>query len=239
MRRRATSRPPERTGLFMARILIVEDTDQLAQLIHREVSAAGYDVILAGTGNEALVLHEREQPDLIVLDWMLPGLDGIEVLRRIRETSPTPVLMLTARSEEIDRVMGLEIGADDYLTKPFSMRELLARIRALLRREEMLRKVLASDRSQSTIEIRYGVLKLDPDARTVQHGDEELVSLMMRNPGRTFSRSYLLQTVWDVEFGGDRSVDNTVMRLRRKLGDAGEAIETVWGVGYRLRRQAP
>lgn len=230
----------------MASILIVEDTEQLAQLIHREVASAGYDVLLAGDGRSALDIHAREHPDLVVLDWMLPGLDGIEVLRRIRDEAPTPVLMLTARSEEIDRVMGLEVGADDYLTKPFSMRELIARIRALLRRDEMLRQVLARDMEQPSGQLRYGNMTLDPEGHSAQlRGKDleltpmefELLALLMRNPGRTFSRVYLLQTVWDVEFGGDRSVDNTVMRLRRKLGDDGEDIETVWGVGYRLRKR--
>jgi len=229
----------------MKTILVVEDTEQLASLIYREISAAGYNVLLASDGPTALETHSRQQPDLVVLDWMLPGLDGIEVLRRIRESAPTPVLMLTARSEEIDRIMGLEIGADDYLTKPFSMRELLARIRALLRRDDMLRQMLERDRQQPPEEIHYANLKLDPAGHVVQLRDEDLdltpmefdlLSLLMRNPGRTFSRSYLLQTVWDVSYGGDRSVDNTVMRLRRKLGDDGDAIETVWGIGYRLRK---
>jgi DNA-binding response OmpR family regulator len=229
----------------MPRILIVEDTEQLSALIHREVAAAGYDVLLARDGKSALEIHDRERPDLVVLDWMLPGLDGIEVLRRIREHAHTPVLMLTARSEEIDRVMGLEVGADDYLTKPFSMRELLARIRALLRREELLRRTLEQDTQQTSDELRWGDLVLNPEARSVVLEGEyldltpmefELLALLMRNPGRAFSRSYLLQTVWDTAYGGDRSVDNTVMRLRRKLGSTGEAIETVWGTGYRLRK---
>ncbi len=229
----------------MPRILIVEDTEQLSALIHREVAAAGYEVVLASDGNAALEAHARERPDLVVLDWMLPGLDGIEVLRRIREDSHTPVLMLTARSEEIDRVMGLEVGADDYLTKPFSMRELLARIRALLRREELLRRTLEQDSQRAASELHLDNLVLNPDARSVvldgEHLDLtpmefELLALLMQNPGRAFSRAYLLQTVWDTAYGGDRSVDNTVMRLRRKLGATGEAIETVWGTGYRLRK---
>lgn len=231
----------------MARILVVEDTTQLANLVRRELTAAGYDVLVAADGTTAVEIHARERPDLVVLDWMLPGLDGIEVLRRIRDEAPTPVLMLTARSEEIDRVMGLEIGADDYLTKPFSMRELLARIRALFRRDELLRRTLAQDSKRTDGVLSYGTVRLDPEAHSVQLEGEaieltpmefDLLQLLMRNPGRTFSRSYLLQTVWDISYGGDRSVDNTVMRLRRKLGDEGTAIETVWGIGYRLRKAA-
>src|SRR5262245_27732388 len=117
----------------MAKILLIEDTPDLAQVIRRELEAAGYQIVHASDGQSALRLHEKEQPDLLILDWMLPQLDGLEVLRRIRRTSAVPVLMLTARGEETDRVVGLEVGADDYLTKPFSMRELIARVHALLR----------------------------------------------------------------------------------------------------------
>lgn len=230
-------------------MLVVEDEKELAQLVVRELEAAGHRVLLAEDGEEALRLRAEERPDAVVLDWMLPKLNGLEVLRRIRTEAPTPILMLTARSEEIDRVMGLEVGADDYLTKPFSMRELLARVRALLRREELLRKTLEADRdgSDEGMRLDHGPLALFPEDHRAAIGDEEieltptefgLLRLLMRNPGRTFSRSYLVQTVWDVGYlGGDRSVDNTVMRLRRKLGPVGEDVETVWGVGYRLRRK--
>ena len=234
----------------MAVVLVVEDTEELARLVERELTAAGYRTLLAADGEEALEAYSREGPDLVVLDWMLPKLDGLEVLRRIRQKASTPVLMLTARGEEIDRVMGLEVGADDYLTKPFGMRELLARVRALLRREELLRRTLEADRNESGeasgLVLRHGPFTLAPEAHeTKLDGEEveltpiefELLYLLMRNPGRTFSRSYLLQTVWDVGYvGSDRSVDNTVMRLRRKLGPLGEDIETVWGVGYRLKK---
>jgi DNA-binding response OmpR family regulator len=178
---------------------------------------------------------------------MLPKLDGLEALRQIRQSSATPVLMLTARDEEADRVIGLEVGADDYLTKPFSMRELMARVRALLRRIERVREILAADRAGSAAVINYGPLRLDPQAYQATLADEsldltrtefELLHLLLRNPGRAFSRAYLLDTVWGETYViGDRSVDNAILRLRRKLGALGEAIETVWGVGYRLRRE--
>lgn len=230
----------------MATILIVEDAAELAELLARELSAEGHSVRHAADGDRGVELYERERPDLVVLDWMLPKLDGIGVLRRIRQSGHTPVLMLTARGEEIDRVIGLEVGADDYLTKPFGMRELLARVRALLRREEVFRQAMNADRQAATETLTYLGLRLDPDTREVTLADEaidltptefDLLQLLLRNPGRTFSRSYLLETVWsDNLLGGDRSVDNAVLRLRKKLGPLKDAIETIWGVGYRLRR---
>jgi len=231
----------------MTTILLVEDALDLAQVIVRELKAAGYEALHAGDGVAALQLHASHQPDLVILDWMLPKLDGLEVLRQIRQSSATPVLMLTARDEEADRVIGLEVGADDYLTKPFSMRELMARVRALLRRIERVRQILETDRAGGDAVIKYGPLRLDPQAYQANLADEpldltrtefELLHLLLRNPGRAFSRSYLLDMVWGETYViGDRSVDNAILRLRRKLGDLGEAIETVWGIGYRLRRE--
>lgn len=231
----------------MTKILLVEDVSDLAQVIVRELEAAGYEVLHAGDGLTALRLHASHQPDLVILDWMLPRLDGLEVLRRIRQSSATPVLMLTARDEEADRVIGLEVGADDYLTKPVSMRELMARVRALLRRIERVRQILEADRAGGAAVISYGPLHLNPQAYQATLADEpldltrtefELLHLLLRNPGRAFSRAYLLDTVWGESYViGDRSVDNAILRLRRKLGALGEAIETVWGVGYRLRQE--
>jgi DNA-binding response OmpR family regulator len=231
----------------MASILLGEDAQELARVVARELEAAGYRVTHVGDGAAALVLHAREQPDLVILDWMLPGLDGLAVLRRMRETAATPVLMLTARSEEADRVIGLEVGADDYLTKPLSMRELLARVRALLRRVELIRQTVSADRAPSEAPLRYGSLLLDPGARLVTMSgapidisatEFALLQLLMRSPGRAFSRAYLLETVWAEDYvGGDRSVDNAILRLRKKIDPLGEAIETVWGVGYRLRAE--
>jgi DNA-binding response OmpR family regulator len=228
----------------MTTILLVEDELELARLVVREFEAAGYAVQHAPDGSTALGLFDATPPDLVVLDWMLPGLDGLDVLRHLRQSSPVPVLMLTARSEEVDRVIGLELGADDYLTKPFGTRELVARVRALLRRQERLQELLAADRAEGTTTLRFGPLELDPTAH-VAHMDREpldltrtefaLLHLLIRNRGRAFSRTYLHDAIWgEPAVDGDRSVDNAVLRLRKKLAPLGDVIETVWGVGYRL-----
>ncbi len=229
----------------MTTILLVEDAFELAQAIIRELETNGYRMLHASDGLEALHLHTCEHPALVILDWMLPKLDGLEVLCRIRQSAPTPVLMLTARGEETDRVVGLEVGADDYLTKPFSMRELIARVRALLRRTEMIQQILSADHSTTSEILSYHTLSLDPQSHMAMlHAipldlsptEFALLHLLLRSPGRAFSRSYLLDTVWGETYvGGDRSVDNTILRLRKKLGSLGDDIETIWGVGYRLR----
>ena len=231
----------------MTKILLVEDTHDLAQVIIRELEANGYQVLHAADGLTAVRLHAREQPALMILDWMLPQMDGLEVLRRVRQSSPTPVLMLTARGEETDRVIGLELGADDYLTKPFSMREFIARVRALLRRADMVQQILSADQDGASEPLTYKALHLDPQAHRAMLDNEaldlsptefSLLNLLLRSPGRAFSRSYLVDTLWGESYiGGDRSVDNTVLRLRKKLGLLGEDIETVWGIGYRLRTE--
>ncbi|MFC2037074.1 response regulator [Chloroflexota bacterium] len=228
----------------METILLVEDEGDLARVIVRELQTVGYRVVHASDGLRALELHATEAPDLLILDWMLPGLDGLEVLRRIRQTSTVPVLMLTARGEEMDRVIGLEVGADDYLTKPFSMREMIARVRALLRRIAHVQQILDQDRRQAMGTITYQGLCLQPEAfRATLDGapleltrtEFELLHFLLRNPGRAFSRAYLLDAVWGEYYvAGDRSVDNAILRLRKKLGPLGDCIETVWSVGYRL-----
>jgi DNA-binding response OmpR family regulator len=228
----------------MPGILLVEDELELGRLIARELEAAGYEVRHAADGLAALAMLSAEPPELVILDWMLPKLDGLEVLKRLRQTSPIPVLMLTARAEEVDRVIGLEVGADDYLTKPFSMRELVARVRALLRRQERLTEMLVADRSEGGITLQLGPLEVDPTAHLARldghpldltRTEFSLLHLLLRNRGRAFSRTYLHDAVWgEPAVEGDRSVDNAVLRLRKKLGRLGDAIETVWGVGYRL-----
>lgn len=230
----------------MPMILLVEDAIDLANALKRDLTQAGFEVAHAADGLRALELHTEKQPDLVILDWMLPGLDGLEVLRQIRRQSATPVMMLTARVEELDRVMGLEVGADDYITKPFSTPELIARVRAMLRRVELIEQTLDHDRHPAANGVLvYGGLHLDTGGyRAMLDGhvldlsrtEFDLLRLFLSNPGRAFSRVYLLETVWEVGYvGGDRAVDNAVLRLRKKLGALGEAIETVWGVGYRLR----
>ncbi|HLH21807.1 MAG TPA: response regulator transcription factor [Chloroflexota bacterium] len=228
----------------MANILVVEDEPELRRLVVRELEAAGYQVRYVADGPAAVQQLAAAPPDLVVLDWMLPGLDGLEVLRRLRQTSAVPVLMLTARAEEVDRVVGLEVGADDYLTKPFGMRELVARVRALLRRHARLAEMLAADHGEARDALQLGPLTLDPAARRAQlsgvpldltRTEFGLLHLLLRNRGRAFSRAYLHDAVWgEPAVEGDRSVDNAILRLRKKLGPLGEAIETVWGVGYRL-----
>jgi DNA-binding response OmpR family regulator len=231
----------------METILLVEDESDLAQVILRELENTGYTTVHAADGIAALDMHAHHTIDLVILDWMLPHLSGLDVLRRLRQNASTPVLMLTARGEESDRVIGLEIGADDYLTKPFSMRELVARIRALLRRAELVRQTMNADHSAAGESLSFGslclnshthVAMLDGTPLDLSPTEFSLLQLLLRSPGRAFSRSYLIETLWSVTYiGGDRSVDNAVLRLRKKLGKLGDAIETVWGIGYRLRAE--
>jgi len=230
----------------VAHILIVEDERQLATLVAKNLSAAGYTVSIAGDGLGALRHLETHHADLVILDWMLPGLDGLEVCRRIRMRSITPILMLTARSEELDRVLGLEVGADDYLTKPFSMPELLARARALLRRVDLMKHAGDTETRPAGLDtLEIGDLRVDVAGRTVLVAgtavdltpkEFDLLHMLAEQPGRAYSREYLLQRIWGDEYVGfDRTVDTHVVRLRRKLGDFGDCIATVWGVGYKLR----
>ena len=229
----------------MTEILLVEDAVDLGNAICIELEKQGYSVSHVLDGETALESIATQPPDLIILDWMLPKLDGLEVLRRIRPECAVPVLMLTARSDELDRVMGLEFGADDYLTKPFSMRELMARVRALLRRIEHVEQIINADRNPKSEPLSYHGLELHPETHEVildERGIDltrtefDLLHLFLRNPGRVFSRNYLLDTIWGGNYiPGDRSVDNAILRLRKKLGESGGCIETVWGVGYRLK----
>lgn len=230
-----------------AHILFVEDAVDLAQVVMRELEAEGYRVTHVTDGEAALQAEKDGRFQLVILDWMLPEMNGLDVLRHLRAHSSVSVLMLTARDAEIDRVLGLEVGADDYLTKPFSMRELVARVRAMLRRRELIEQTIVADQAVSGAVIRTGSLRIEPDAHVVAVHDERvdltrtefaLLYLLVSNAGRVFSRAYLVDTIWGADYvEGDRSVDNTILRLRKKLKDVGDCIEAVWGVGYRWTRE--
>jgi DNA-binding response OmpR family regulator len=238
----------------MATILVVEDEQDLCNLIRTQLEAEGYTVYQAYDGPTALELVEAYAPHLVILDWMLPGLDGLSVCRRIRENHLMPILMLTARAEEVDRVLGLEVGADDYVVKPFGMRELLARVRAILRRVALDSRLQspaleAAGGSLSTLPappepIIRGPLIIDMarhsvtiDGTDVEVTPKEfdLLVLLVSHPGRAFSRDFLLEHIWGGEYEGlDRTVDTQITRLRKKLGPLSEKLVTVWGVGYRF-----
>lgn len=224
----------------MARILIVEDEAALSDLIRSHLEKEGHQIEQAGEGRQALAAADKARPDLVILDWMLPGLDGLTVCRELRRKHLMPILMLTARGEVADRVTGLQVGADDYLGKPFSIVELSARVASLLRRV-----ALDSAKADSSQPITFGSLVIDPVGhRATLAGVEidlsrremDLLELLLQHPGRTFSREFLLERLWGEDFEGlDRAVDTQMVRLRRKLGDLGPCVETVWGVGYRFR----
>ena len=227
----------------MASILVVEDELAINDLIRAELEAEGHVVRQAHDGPTALRLVEEQAPQLVILDWMLPGLDGLTVCRQLRQNYLMPIIMLTARSEEVDRVLGLEVGADDYLVKPFGVRELLARTRAALRRVELEAKRGLGAPSEEKA-IVHGQLRVEPGShRASLDGVElaltpkefDLLLLFVANPGRAFNREVLIEKIWGGDFEGfDRAVDNHIRRLRQKLGESGEKIATVWGVGYRF-----
>jgi len=226
-------------------ILVIEDADDVAQVICRELQASGYSVLHAEDGLTGLELDDRFDPDLIVLDSMLPQLDGLEILRRFRWSSDVPVLMLTARGEQVTRVSAPALRADDYLAKPINTSDLIARIDALLRRAGRTYELMASACCSHEPALNYGPLKLSLKTHLLSLDDipldltlteSELLRLLMRNPGRALSRSSFLGVVWGETYvTGDRSVDSAVFRLRKKLDTLGDAIETVRGAGYRLR----
>jgi two-component system response regulator ResD len=226
----------------VARVLVVEDEVGLCNLVRAHLEQDGHEVHQAFDGAAALRLAAEVSPHLVVLDWMLPKLDGLSVCRELRRTRLMPIIMLTARDEESDRVMGLEVGADDYVVKPFSIRELVARVRAMLRRVAM--DAALADPEGGPAPIVRGPLTVDPEARLATLGGDpldltrrelEMLELFARHPGRTFTRDFLLDRVWGPDYEGlDRAVDTAIVRLRRKLGAFGQQIEAVWGVGYRF-----
>lgn len=223
----------------MKRVLVAEDELNIARLVRDYLHQAGFEVLEAADGNAALALARAERPDMIVLDIGLPGLDGIDVTRELRRVSDVPIIMLTARTDEVDKILGLEVGADDYMTKPFSPKELVARIRAVLRRADA---TLGGGEL-----IRANGVEVDlPKRRVVRDGEEveltatefDLLVVLARHPGRIYSRAQLLDALHGVAFDSyERSVDAHVKNLRRKLEvdpRSPRLIETVYGVGYRF-----
>jgi DNA-binding response OmpR family regulator len=222
------------------RVLVVDDEPMVCEVLARYLEKEGFSVDTAEDGEQALSSFERARPDLVLLDLMLPRIDGLEVFRRIRAQAPTAVIMLTARGEETDRVVGLELGADDYVTKPFSPREVVARVRTVLRRS-----AAPADEGQRLV--TAGDLEVDGTRREVRLGGEpirltrkefDLLYLLASNPGRAFDRSELLEEVWDFAWDGDSAtVTVHVRRLREKIEtdpSNPRHLVTVWGVGYRF-----
>ncbi|WP_282111550.1 response regulator transcription factor [Maribacter stanieri] len=229
----------------MKRILIIEDDPEIIKLLELHLSDVSYETTMAIDGIEGLKLALENDYDLILLDLTLPGLDGVEICRKLRATKNTPVIMLTAKSEEIDRVLGLEIGADDYMTKPFSIRELLARIKAVLRRTNE-----PSKKQEDTSIIFAEGLSIDIDKRKVVLDDYkielspkefELLVLMASNPGRNYTRTELLNIIWGYNFEGyEHTVNSHINRLRAKIeSDMANPnyILTTWGVGYKFNEE--
>lgn len=230
-----------------SKILIVEDDETLIDALKYNLSKEGYRVVTAIDGLQGLEVARTEKPDLIILDIMLPKLDGLEVCRILRKEMITPILMLTAKVEEIDKVVGLELGADDYMTKPFSLKELLARIRAMLRRAEMLKQEVASKEEAMPAVMRVQELEVDLGRHQVSLGDSivdlshkefELLVFLMMNRGRAFTRDYLLEKVWGYDYAGDtRTVDVHIRWLRQKVEanpSRPQYLLTVRGYGYKF-----
>jgi DNA-binding response OmpR family regulator len=225
-------------GSESATILLVDDEDAVQKLLTYPLEHEGFRVLQARDGEEALSHFEAEQVDLVVLDVMLPKVDGLEVCRRLRARSTVPIIMLTARDDELDKVVGLELGADDYITKPFSIREFRSRVRALLRRAALGgpgegREVITAD--GLAIDLAKRVVELDGRRVDLTYVEFELLRTMAAKPGRVYGRQALLQALWgDSAYREPRTIDVHVRHLREKLGDS-ELIQTVRGVGYRFR----
>ncbi|MCT6893295.1 MAG: response regulator YycF [Bombilactobacillus mellifer] len=224
------------------KILVVDDEKPITDIIKFNLNKEGFDVITAFDGEEALTKTEEESPDLILLDLMLPKIDGLEVARQIRKSKNTPIIIISAKDDEIDKILGLEMGADDYVTKPFSNRELVARVKANLRRSDIL-----PEKTDKTSKIKIGNLEIDTDAYTVKKNNKtieltnreyELLVYLARHVGQVMTREHLLQKIWDYDYFGDgRTVDVTIRRLREKVEDIPSNpsfLITKRGIGYYL-----
>ena len=221
----------------MKRLLVIDDEANLRHTLGYALRQEGYEVLTAEDGESGIAAFRMAKPDLVILDIMLPRVDGLEVCRRLRKETDVPIIMLTARDSELDKIVGLEVGADDYLTKPFNPRELVARVKSVLRRSAPER------RGDETQEIRHGDLFINAGRREVKVGEDEiqlapkefdLLWELLNHKGIVLTRDQLLERVWGYTFAGDtRTVDVHVRQVRRKLGDA-SPIVTVWGVGYKV-----
>ncbi|MGE4556053.1 MAG: response regulator [Desulfovibrionaceae bacterium] len=223
------------------KVLIVEDHKDTRDLLEYNLSNADFDVVSASDGHDALTLASKEKPHLIILDLMLPGLDGLEVCRRLKqkiETSQIPVMMLTAKGEEVDRIVGLELGADDYVVKPFSPREIVLRIKAILRRfgPDSPSKLKVWRHEGLSVDFEAHSLEVDNEPISLTATEFKLLTELILGSGKVQTRDHLLDTVWDTHFEGySRTVDTHIRRLRQKLGQYADWIETVRGVGYKFR----
>jgi DNA-binding response OmpR family regulator len=240
-----TQQPADTIALVTPQtVLVVDDEETIAEAVQARLESEGYRVLVAGDGGQAIETAARERPDLVVLDLMLPGMDGLEVCRQLQRDRWVPVLMLTARTEEADKVAGFAVGADDYLTKPFSLRELVVRVRAILRRIERIGQVSTSE------PLQLGGMSIDPTRRRVAVDgadvpltplEFEILLTLAREPGVVFTREQLMERVWGYrDYAGGRVVDSHVARIRRKLGedDGPRFIRTIHGVGYAFREDA-
>ncbi|MEI6045988.1 MAG: response regulator transcription factor [Chloroflexota bacterium] len=243
----------------MAKILIVDDEENIANTLKYNLIREGYEVTISGDGRQALEVARREKPDLVILDLMLPSMNGLDVCRTLRQHSTVPILMLTAREEEVDKILGLELGADDYMTKPFSLREVIARVRAMLRRMEMLQTVTAQAEAVLSVAqtapdalfakdiIQAGELQINMNQHTVLLREKQitlkpkefdLLAFLARHRGQVLTRETLLERVWDYDYsGGTRTVDVHIRWLREKIeADPSKPhyIHTIFGVGYKF-----
>ncbi len=222
----------------MTRILIADDHRQISDVLSEYAKKEGYATAIAQDGFRALELFESFSPDLVLLDLMMPGIDGYEVCRRIRETSMVPIIMITAKGEDYDKIMGLDIGADDYIVKPFSPSEVMARIRALLRRVEKPSKRNTLSLYNLHIDLDSYSVKIDEDELALTKKEVDLLWTLAQSPGRVYSREILLDLLWGYDYYGDqRTVDSHIKRLRAKLDKYPHpswSVATVWGVGYKL-----
>ncbi|HKZ86252.1 MAG TPA: response regulator transcription factor [Anaerolineae bacterium] len=221
-------------------VLVIEDEARIADFLRRGLTFEGYKVLVAPDGPSGLAVAREQPPDVVILDWMLPGMDGLEVCRRLRAAESMPILMLTAKDSVADRVTGLDAGADDYLVKPFAFEELLARLRALLRR---------SKPAEATETLKFADLTLDPVAREAKRGERRLIltakefdllELFMRHPRQVLTRETIYDRIWGYDFGGESNIIEVYVRYLRQKTEAGgepRLLQTVRGVGYVLREE--